>query len=173
MTGKVQLKLATVNDAGVIHKMKYDAFLPLYEKYHDDQTSPVKEPEERVIRKIERDDCDYYLIRKNGVNVGAVNVCERLPGVFYISPIFILPDFQNQGLGYAAIQKLFEQYPEAVTWRLDTILQETGNCHLYEKCGFVRTGKETPVNEKMTLVDYEKRWLLFDDSKMKEKLCGV
>ena len=42
-----------------------------------------------------------------------------------------------------------------IEWRLDTIKQETGNCHLYEKCGFVRTGEDIVVNEKMTLVDYE------------------
>ena len=47
-------------------------------------------------------------------------------------------------------------YPDAVTWRLDTIKQEKGNCHLYEKCGFIRTGGERIVNENMTLVDYEK-----------------
>ena len=41
-------------------------------------------------------------------------------------------------------------------WRLDTIKQETGNCHLYEKCGFVRVGEEHVVSDRMTLVDYVK-----------------
>lgn len=35
-------------------------------------------------------------------------------------------------------------------------LQAKGNCHLYEKCGFVRVGEEHIVNEFMTLIDYEK-----------------
>ena len=38
----------------------------------------------------------------------------------------------------------------------NTIKQETGNCHLYEKYGFVRVGEDIVVNEKMTLVDYVK-----------------
>ena len=42
-------------------------------------------------------------------------------------------------------------------WKLDTILQEPGNCHLYEKCGFVQVGEEHIINDKMTLIDYEKR----------------
>ena len=46
-------------------------------------------------------------------------------------------------------------HPEVKTWKLDTILQEKGNCHLYEKCGFVRVGEEKPINDKMTLIDYE------------------
>ncbi len=76
--------------------------------------------------------------------------------MFYISPIFILPTYQNKGIAYTVIQLLFEKYKQAVAWRLDTILQEKGNCHLYEKCGFVRVGEEKKVNEKMTLIDYEK-----------------
>ena len=38
----------------------------------------------------------------------------------------------------------------------NTIKQETGNCHLYEKFGFVRVGEDIVVNEKMTLVGYVK-----------------
>ena len=70
-------------------------------------------------------------------------------------PIFILPKYQDRGIGYAAIMKSFDLYPEVETWKLDTILQEERNCHLYEKCGFKRVGEEHPVNDVMTLVDYE------------------
>ena len=79
------------------------------------------------------------------------------PVLFYISPIFILPKYQNQGIGYVAIQKVFLLYPDVKVWKLDTILQEPRNCHLYEKCGFVRVGEEHIINDKMTLVDYERR----------------
>jgi len=40
---------------------------------------------------------------------------------------------------------------------LDTILEEAGNCHLYEKIGYMKTGKTEVINEKMTLVFYEKK----------------
>ena len=75
--------------------------------------------------------------------------------VSFISPIFILPKYQNQGLGCVAIEKAFEMFPEVTTWKLETILQEPRNCHLYEKCGFVRVGEEKIINDKMTLIDYE------------------
>ena len=51
----------------------------------------------------------------------------------------------------------FSLYPDIRVWKLDTMLQESGNCHLYEKCGFVRVGEEHVIHEKMTLIDYEKR----------------
>ena len=53
--------------------------------------------------------------------------------------------------------KAFAMYPEVECWKLDTIKQEAGNVHLYKKCGFVQVGEEHPVNEKMTLIDFEYR----------------
>ena len=41
MNKDVTLILATEEDAQLLHKLKYEAFLPLYEKYHDDETSPA------------------------------------------------------------------------------------------------------------------------------------
>lgn len=179
MKEEVELILAEVDDANLIHEMKYRAFLPLYEKYHDDGTTPVNEKIDNVIYKLTHSNSQYYLIRFRGENAGAIRIAcklkknaddingendgnqenrdpEYIQDVLYISPLFILPEYQNRGIGQTAIRKVFELYPDAVTWRLDTIKQEEGNCHLYEKCGFVRTGKEHVVNEYMTLVDYEK-----------------
>lgn len=81
----------------------------------------------------------------------------RLSNVNWISPVFVIPAFQNHGIVQKAIQKAFALYPQIITWKLDTIKQEAGNCHLYEKCGFARTGKEHIVNEYMTLVEYERQ----------------
>ena len=42
-------------------------------------------------------------------------------------------------------------------WELDTILQEPKNCYLYEKMGYRQTGKKNVINERLTLVFYEKK----------------
>ena len=47
-------------------------------------------------------------------------------------------------------------HPDIERWFLDTIKEEARNCHLYEKIGYKKTGKSEAVNEKMTLVYYEK-----------------
>lgn len=153
----VELILAKEEDADFLHQIKYLSFLPLYEKYHDDDTSPVKETVEKVIKCIQMEHSDYYLIRWQNEFIGGVRVVEREVGIYHIGPLFILPKFQNQGIGYQVMNKLFASYPQVITWRLDTILEEKGNCHLYEKCGFVRTGAERKINDQMTLIDYEKR----------------
>lgn len=156
MREAVELVLATEKDAELLHQMKYEAFFPLYEIYHDDETSPVKEPMEKVIRCIQMDNSDYYLIKFQNEFVGGIRIVEKQEGVFSISPMFILPEYQNKGIGYTAIQKVLALYPKAITWRLSTILQEKRDCHFYEKCGFYRSGWKKEINELMDVVGYEK-----------------
>lgn len=141
-----------------LHAMQVESFLPLYEIYHD-EGSPAIEPIERIQRRAAVPNRKYYFICVAGARVGVINIGNNDPNeheVSFISPIFILPRYQNRGYGYAAIQKAFAMHPEVKTWKLDTIKEEPRNCHLYEKCGFVRTGEEHVVNDKMTLVFYER-----------------
>ena len=130
--------------------------MPLYEKYHD-EGSPAIEPVERIQRRFAVTNRKYYFILLDGVRVGGINIGHNDPNeheVSFISPLFVLPEYQNRGIGYVAIQKAFELLPDVKTWKLETLLQEPANCHLYEKCGFVRVGEEKPVNDKLTLIDY-------------------
>ena len=159
MLNRVKLEEVRIDDIRQLYDMQVESFMPLYEKYHDDM-SPAIEPIERVKARATQENRKYYFIVKDGARVGAINVGQKLSDpedCLYISPLFILPRYQNQGIGYAAIQKVFLLYSDAKVWKLDTILQEPGNCHLYEKCGFVRVGEELIINDKMTLVNYEKR----------------
>ena len=41
-------------------------------------------------------------------------------------------------------------------WSLDTILQEEGNIHLYEKLGYHRVGTPEKINDRMDIVFFEK-----------------
>ena len=156
----VKLVRAVPEDAERIHRMKYRAFLPLYERYRDDETSPVKEPVDKVIRQLNSRNTDYYLIECDGDAVGAVRAAfdgaEDGRLVYRVSPLFILPEHQGCGIGFAAMTALLRRYPQAGVWRLSTILQERRNCRLYERCGFVRCGTATPVNDRMTIVYYQK-----------------
>lgn len=95
-----------------------------------------------------------------GIRIRHHHKGEKAEHVSWISPLFIIPTFQGKGIAQRVIQKVFSLYPETLTWKLDTIKKETGNCHLYEKCGFVRSGTEEVINEHMTLVEYEKNCVI-------------
>ena len=154
---RVKLEPVREDELTLVHQMQVESFMPLYEIYHD-EGSPAIEPFERIQRRAAAPNRQYFFIVKDGARVGVINLGHNDPNekkVSFISPIFILPKYQNQGLGYVAIEKAFEMFPEVTTWKLDTILQEPRNCHLYEKCGFVRVGEEKIINDKMTLIDYE------------------
>jgi hypothetical protein len=66
-----------------------------------------------------------------------------------------MPEYCGMGVAQAAIRAA-EAIHGNDNWRLDTILQEKGNCHLYEKMGYHQTGEMKVINDKMTLVFYEK-----------------
>ena len=98
------------------------AYKPLYEKYHDEGASAI-EPIERVKARVVQENGKYYFIVMDGARVGAVNVERKISafeeGCFYISPIFVLPKYQNQGIKFVAMQKVFELYPDVKVWKFE------------------------------------------------------
>lgn len=72
-----------------------------------------------------------------------------------ISPLFVMPKYWNRGIAQQAIQQA-EAVHGAEGCELETILQEEGNCYLYEKIGYQKIGKTEKINDKLTLVFYQK-----------------
>ena len=151
------LKRATCEDAELIWKMQIEAFSDLYEKYQDTDTSPATEPLEKILSRLRQCFTYYYIIEVDKNIVGALRVVDKKEkgSAKRISPIFILKKYRNMGIAQAAIIEA-ERIHGNDNWELDTILSEKGNCYLYEKMGFKRTGKTEKVNDKMTLVFYQK-----------------
>lgn len=152
----IQLIRATVKDAKQIWQMQTESFAELLDRYQDFETSPACEPIEKVIWRLEQRNTYYYFINAGEKIVGAMRVVDNSDGSWKkISPLFILPEFRNQGIAQKAIEKA-EAIHGNTNWALDTILQEKGNCHLYEKMGYRRTDETQIINDSMTLVFYRK-----------------
>ena len=138
---EVKLIKASRNDMKTIWLMQKKAFGGLLEKYHDYGISPASESYERIIEKYEMQGSFYYFISDSGVNVGVIRIIDKNDGSRKrISPIWIMPEYRNKGYAQAAIIEA-ERIHCSDNWSLDTILQEKGNLHLYEKLGYHRTGK--------------------------------
>lgn len=147
-----ELKRAGAQDAQIIWQMQREAFSELFEKYQDYETSPATEKLERTQQRLTDGSFFYYIIA-DGEKVGAIRIvqhdnCKRL------SPIFIMKQHRGKKYAQAAI-KLAMQIHGEHNWELETILQENENCHLYEKLGFIRTGRIDRINERMDLVYYK------------------
>ncbi|MDU6629573.1 MAG: GNAT family N-acetyltransferase [Lachnoanaerobaculum sp.] len=152
----ITLKKATKADIETIWKMQVKAFTELLDKYQDFDMSPATESLEKIIAKFEQPWTTYYYIVENDIVVGAVRIVNKNDGSRKrISPIWIMGEFRNKGYAQRAMIELENIYGSD-HWCLGTILQEKGNLHLYEKMGYVQTGKIEHINEKMDIVFYEK-----------------
>lgn len=154
---KIDLVRIEISDAKKLWKMQVEAFEDLYKKYQDTETSPATEKLEKIIMRLEQPFTYYYYIVVDGIEVGAIRVVdEKEQGKSKrISPIFIMKKYRGKGYAQEAMRAVQEIHG-ACDWELDTILQEKGNCYLYEKMGYKQTGKTEVINEKLTLVFYKK-----------------
>lgn len=152
----ITLKKAAREDIETIWRMQVAAFTELLARYQDYEMSPAMESFETVMAKFEQPWTAYYFIVHGDMVVGAVRVVNKNDGSRKrISPIWIMPEYRNKGYAQQAMIELEKMYG-ANHWRLETILQEKGNLYLYEKMGYVQTGKVEHINDKMDIVFYEK-----------------
>lgn len=154
----MEIRRFNEQDIDAVFAIQRAAYRPLYEKYRDDATNPYMESRETVLRKYTRPETIGYVFIIDGVTVGAVRIrADAATGRGRVSALGILPEYQGRGIAQRALAHIEKLHPEVDHWSLDTILQEAGNCHLYEKLGYERTGLTEEVNERLTLVFYEKR----------------
>ena len=152
----IELKPITREDIATVWKMQVEAFQVLLDKYQDFDTSPASEPVDKVLARFEQPWTTYFFIMANGEKAGVIRVVDKKDGSRKrISPIWIMPEFRNRGYAQQAILAAEKIYGSG-HWCLDTILQEKGNLHLYEKMGYHQTGKTERINERMDIVFYEK-----------------
>lgn len=90
--------------------------------------------------------------------------------IYKISALCVLPEYQNRGIAKEALKQIESYYPNARKWTLDTIFEEKGNCHLYEKMGYVKVGEVTLINERMSIVNYVKTCKLKDNENVIRKV---
>ena len=153
---EITLVRASLEDAETIWEMQKIAFADLLEKYQDFDTNPGNEPLEKVQWRLSLPATYFYFIQVDGVNAGAIRIIDHQDASRKrISPLFVLPEFRGMGAAQAAIRAA-EVIHGSTNWNLGTILQEPLNCHLYEKMGYVSTGETKIINDRMTIVFYEK-----------------
>lgn len=143
-------------DCFEIHRLQIAAFKELLIKYKDREINPGAETVGKVIWRMEQPSTDYYFITLDGKHIGAIRIVDLGNGKMRIANMFILPEFQGKGYAQQVIKSAEGLYSYANVWELDTIKQESKLCHLYEKMGYERTGREEFIQDGMTIVFYEK-----------------
>lgn len=152
----IELVRISIDDADKLWTMQIKAFQSLLEKYQDFETSPANETKEKIKTKLLQEYTFFYYIYQDGDIVGAIRVTDRKDGSRKrVAPVFVLEEFRNKGIAQKAFYEI-ERIHGKDNWELDTIFQEKGNCYLYEKLGYTKTGELERVNDKMDIVRYIK-----------------
>ena len=152
----VKLIKVTAQDIETVWKLQVQAFQGLLATYHDDDISPATDTLSRVEERFAQPETTYYFIEAEGVRVGVIRVIDRNDGSRKrISPLWIMEEYRGKGYAHDAMKRA-EEIHGKTNWCLDTILQEKGNIHLYEKMGYHQTGRIDHIKEGMDIVYYEK-----------------
>ena len=85
---------------------------------------------------------DYYKVLVGDQIVGGFIVLRKGPREYELGRIFVDPDYQNQGVGTQAFEFLWQEYPLAKRWTLDTPAWNRRTRHFYKKVGFVEVGTD-------------------------------
>ncbi len=152
----IKIIKAKLENLQLLHDIQIESFKTLLEKCEDYESNPGNESIEQITRKYNQSFTTYWLIKDNEKVVGGVRVITGEGGRYRVSPIFILPSEQGNGIAQETFRLLEEYYKDSRVWKLETILEEEGNCYLYEKLGYKKTGKLEKFKDNMTIVYYEK-----------------
>lgn len=154
----VSLVRASEEDARLLYTMQLRAFRRLLAKYRDYATNPANEPMTRTLLRMRQENTEYYIVREDGAPAGGLRI-RLYPERVLLGPLYVVPERQGRGIMQAALREIERMHAEMRVWELETIREEAGNCHLYEKMGYRLTGESEVVNERMTLVWYRKEAL--------------
>lgn len=150
----VELVKILNNELKAAFKMHRQGFMPTFKKYHD-RINPIFMPYKKFLSYHENPSMHMFWIISDSLRVGQIWIGIKGDSA-RLARIFVLPEFQNQGIAQQAIRVAENLYPEPKRWQLDTIKQEKNNCHLYEKMGYRPTGSEQIINKRMTIINYGK-----------------
>lgn len=161
----IRLHPVGLEDAEIIWKMQIQAFPPLLKKYQDYDMNPGAENIEKIMSRMENAKTQYYIIFKNDQAVGGLRLV-TYEAYNRISPIFILPEYQGNGYGRAALYQIESICPNGI-YTLDTISQEKTLLNLYLSCGY-KIVKEESVKAHMDITYFEKHLKALTEA----EVCG-
>lgn len=161
----ITLRETTIEDVNALTAIQQNAFLPLYEKYHD-AGNPCLRDERDILCRLNNPKFLYLTILSDEKIVGGIlyRIKGSTPfvknlrwGKYYLGRVYISPEYQNKGIATEAIlqsenflkkpRKLYVDFPED--------LDKNRKC--YTKCGYRDTGKRLEAEPGLILACFEKR----------------
>lgn len=159
----VTIRPTTALEAKELAQIQKDAFLPLYEKYHD-EGNPYLRDEEDVLKRLNKYN-RYFTILYGDVIVGGIFyrcIGKRNPsavlqdGEYYLGRVYIHPQYQNKGIAREAILLCEKEFPDAKAFYVDFPEDMEKNKRCYEHAGYYDTGERIRIEGAPTLAVHKK-----------------
>lgn len=161
----ITIRPTVERDVAVLTAIQREAFLPLYERYHD-AGNPCLRGEKDVRGRLGSPHFRYFTILEDGEIVGGVLykccghstpfVPQLADGEYYLQRVYIRPDRQSRGIAAEAIGLCEREFADAVRFIVDFPQDLEKNRRCYEKAGFADTGKRLEAEPGLVLACFEK-----------------
>jgi RimJ/RimL family protein N-acetyltransferase len=142
-------------DAKELLKAKTDAFSWDVKTYG--YGPPEYDSLEHQIKIFDNDRVRYYKILNGPKLIGGICVFTLDNNHYHLGGLYIATEHQNKGIGSQAIEFLYNEFPDADKWTLETPYLSFRNHHFYEKFGFKKTGETQPEADGFYLFQYERK----------------
>lgn len=160
----IRVRTTTEDEAFLLSEIQREAFLPLYERYHD-EGNPCLRGIEDVARRLGSTDFRYFTILDDEEIVGGVlykckgkgPFFEQLnEGEYYLQRVYIRPERQCEGIAATAILLCEKEFSDVKMFSVDFPEDLVKNRRCYEKVGFCDTGKRSEAVPGLVLACFEK-----------------
>ena len=161
----VSIRKTTKDEADLLAEIQRQAFLPLYEHYHDAGNPALRGPED-ILKRLNSPFFHCFTILYEGETVGGIIYkCqggtpfqeELSPGEYYLQRVFIRPEYQGKHIARTAIRLCEKEFPDATAYFVDFPDDLEKNRRSYESAGFRDTGKRLEFAPGLVLAAMEKQ----------------
>lgn len=159
----VRIRKSINEEASILWNIQKQAFLPLYEKYHD-KANPYLRGIEDITRRIESSMFRYYTILEDDKIVGGIVYRCRDAGEYYLQRVYIKPERQGKRIAQTAILLCENEFEDATCFTVDFPQDLEKNRRCYEKAGFCDTGRREEAEPGVVLAFYKKSITLEQDN---------
>lgn len=160
----IQVRATRAEEALLLSEIQRQAFLPLYERFHD-EGNPCLRGIEDIANRLDSPYFRYFTVWDDEEIVGGVlykckgggPFFEQLnAGEYYLQRVYVRPERQGQGIAAAAILLCEKEFADAKMFSVDFPEELEKNRRCYENAGFRDTGKRLEVEPGLVLACFEK-----------------
>lgn len=166
----IKVRKTTEDEAFILSEIQREAFLPLYERYHD-EGNPCLRGIEDVANRLDSPYFRYFTIYEDEEIVGGILYkCKGKgpffkqlnEGEYYLQKVYIKSERQCKGIAQTAILLCEKEFTDAKMFSVDFPEDLAKNRRCYEKAGFCDTGKRLEVEPGLILACFEKHLASFN-----------